>query len=159
MHGPSCILRYQRSSRVCIKKAPSWCVVLSFELSDIFWIATTSFEFDWIWWHIQVIFTNESNIERWKNKRQAAVDSKIGRLENFIKLVKVPIQVVYMLTVKPESLAKVCLFITKHTHMSYDIMNTTVPSEGEILFFFLLYSSIDRNDCDPKWHLIVIIKV
>ncbi|XP_073143090.1 polynucleotide 3'-phosphatase ZDP [Henckelia pumila] len=40
-----------------------------------------------------VIFTNESNIERWKNKRQAAVDSKLGRLENFIKLVKVPIQV------------------------------------------------------------------
>ncbi|GFP79603.1 polynucleotide 3'-phosphatase zdp, partial [Phtheirospermum japonicum] len=40
-----------------------------------------------------VIFTNESNIERWKNKRQAAVDSKIGRLENFIKLVKVPVQV------------------------------------------------------------------
>ncbi|XP_022877374.1 polynucleotide 3'-phosphatase ZDP isoform X2 [Olea europaea var. sylvestris] len=41
----------------------------------------------------RVIFTNESNIERWKNKRQAAVDSKIGRLENFIKLVEVPIQV------------------------------------------------------------------
>ncbi|XP_073271645.1 polynucleotide 3'-phosphatase ZDP-like isoform X2 [Primulina huaijiensis] len=40
-----------------------------------------------------VIFTNESNIERWKNKRQVAVDSKLGRLENFIKLVKVPIQV------------------------------------------------------------------
>ncbi|XP_031121019.1 polynucleotide 3'-phosphatase ZDP isoform X1 [Ipomoea triloba] len=40
-----------------------------------------------------VIFTNESNIERWKNKRQTAVDSKIGRLEGFIKLVKVPIQV------------------------------------------------------------------
>ncbi|KAL8545027.1 hypothetical protein ACS0TY_005290 [Phlomoides rotata] len=40
-----------------------------------------------------VIFTNESNIECWKNKRQAAIDSKIGRLENFIKLVKVPIQV------------------------------------------------------------------
>ncbi|KAF3434313.1 hypothetical protein FNV43_RR25416 [Rhamnella rubrinervis] len=40
-----------------------------------------------------VIFTNESNIERWKNKRQAAVDSKIGRLNNFIKKVKVPIQV------------------------------------------------------------------
>lgn len=40
-----------------------------------------------------VIFSNESNIERWKNKRQAAVDSKLGRLENFIKLVKVPIQV------------------------------------------------------------------
>ncbi|GLT48623.1 hypothetical protein SLA2020_222380 [Shorea laevis] len=40
-----------------------------------------------------VIFTNESNIERWKNKRQVAVDSKIGRLNNFIKQVKVPIQV------------------------------------------------------------------
>ncbi|CAL0303733.1 unnamed protein product [Lupinus luteus] len=40
-----------------------------------------------------VIFTNESNIERWKNKRQAAVDSKIGRLNNFIERVKVPIQV------------------------------------------------------------------
>ncbi|XP_062169290.1 polynucleotide 3'-phosphatase ZDP isoform X2 [Alnus glutinosa] len=36
-----------------------------------------------------VIFTNESNIERWKNKRQVAVDSKIGRLNNFIKQVKV----------------------------------------------------------------------
>lgn len=40
-----------------------------------------------------VIFTNESNIERWKNKRQVAVDSKIGRLNNFIEQVKVPIQV------------------------------------------------------------------
>ncbi|XP_042479884.1 polynucleotide 3'-phosphatase ZDP isoform X2 [Macadamia integrifolia] len=40
-----------------------------------------------------VIFTNESNIERWKNKRQVAVDSKLGRLHNFIELVKVPIQV------------------------------------------------------------------
>ncbi|ONK68919.1 uncharacterized protein A4U43_C05F17400 [Asparagus officinalis] len=40
-----------------------------------------------------VIFTNESNIERWKNKRQQAVDSKIGRLDNFIGRVKVPIQV------------------------------------------------------------------
>ncbi|KAJ0618060.1 putative phosphoric monoester hydrolase [Helianthus annuus] len=40
-----------------------------------------------------VIFTNESNIERWKNKRQVAVDSKIGRLDAFIKLVNVPIQV------------------------------------------------------------------
>ncbi|XP_072967670.1 polynucleotide 3'-phosphatase ZDP isoform X1 [Typha angustifolia] len=40
-----------------------------------------------------VIFTNESNIERWKNKRQQAVDSKIGRLDNFINCVKVPIQV------------------------------------------------------------------
>ncbi|PKA64672.1 Polynucleotide 3'-phosphatase ZDP [Apostasia shenzhenica] len=40
-----------------------------------------------------VIFTNESNIERWKNKRQQAIDSKIGRLANFVKLVKVPIQV------------------------------------------------------------------
>ncbi|KAK9147352.1 hypothetical protein Scep_006109 [Stephania cephalantha] len=40
-----------------------------------------------------VIFTNESNIERWKNKRQVAVDSKVGRLNNFIKHVNVPIQV------------------------------------------------------------------
>ncbi|CAK7327647.1 unnamed protein product [Dovyalis caffra] len=40
-----------------------------------------------------VIFTNESNIDRWKNKRQVAVDSKIGRLNNFIERVKVPIQV------------------------------------------------------------------
>ncbi|KAF2287314.1 hypothetical protein GH714_039608 [Hevea brasiliensis] len=41
-----------------------------------------------------VIFTNESNIDRWKNKRQIAVDSKVGRLNNFIEHVKVPIQVV-----------------------------------------------------------------
>ncbi|WJX44404.1 hypothetical protein P8452_31384 [Trifolium repens] len=40
-----------------------------------------------------VIFTNESNIERWKNTRQKAVDSKIGRLNQFIEKVKVPIQV------------------------------------------------------------------
>ncbi|KAK7342743.1 hypothetical protein VNO80_25699 [Phaseolus coccineus] len=40
-----------------------------------------------------VIFTNESNIERWKNKRQVAVDSKVGRLNNFIEKVKVPVQV------------------------------------------------------------------
>ncbi|KAJ7981828.1 polynucleotide 3'-phosphatase ZDP [Quillaja saponaria] len=40
-----------------------------------------------------VIFTNESNIERWNKKRQLAVDSKIGRLINFINEVKVPIQV------------------------------------------------------------------
>ncbi|CAN6893245.1 unnamed protein product [Brassica oleracea] len=40
-----------------------------------------------------VIFTNESNIDRWKNKRQAAVDSKIGRLNSFITRVEVPIQV------------------------------------------------------------------
>ncbi|TXG66726.1 hypothetical protein EZV62_008001 [Acer yangbiense] len=41
-----------------------------------------------------VIFTNESNIDRWIKQRQKAVDSKIGRLSNFIKRVKVPIQVV-----------------------------------------------------------------
>ncbi|CAA6665933.1 unnamed protein product [Spirodela intermedia] len=41
----------------------------------------------------EVIFTNESNIERWKNKRQLAVDSKIGRLENFMKRVEVPMQI------------------------------------------------------------------
>ncbi|KAL9248587.1 Polynucleotide 3'-phosphatase ZDP-like protein [Drosera capensis] len=39
-----------------------------------------------------VIFTNESNIERWKNKRQVAVYSKLGRLDKFIKCVKAPIQ-------------------------------------------------------------------
>jgi len=40
-----------------------------------------------------VIFTNESNIDCWKNKRQEAVDSKVGRLDNFIECVKVPMQV------------------------------------------------------------------
>lgn len=40
-----------------------------------------------------VIFTNESNIDRWKNSRQKAVDSKIGRLKGFMKLVNVPMQV------------------------------------------------------------------
>ncbi|XP_022976527.1 polynucleotide 3'-phosphatase ZDP isoform X2 [Cucurbita maxima] len=40
-----------------------------------------------------VIFTNESNIERWKNKRQVAVDSKLGRLDSFISRVNVPVQV------------------------------------------------------------------
>lgn len=40
-----------------------------------------------------VIFTNESNIDRWKNSRQKAIDSKLGRLEGFIKRVKVPMQV------------------------------------------------------------------
>ncbi|KAH7682410.1 bifunctional polynucleotide phosphatase/kinase protein [Dioscorea alata] len=40
-----------------------------------------------------VIFTNEANIERWKNKRQVAVNFKIRMLENFMKLVKLPIQV------------------------------------------------------------------
>lgn len=40
-----------------------------------------------------VIFTNEANIERWKSKRQQAVDSKIGRLNGFLKCVKVPMQV------------------------------------------------------------------
>uniref|UniRef100_A0A0E0JIE2 PARP-type domain-containing protein n=1 Tax=Oryza punctata TaxID=4537 RepID=A0A0E0JIE2_ORYPU len=34
-----------------------------------------------------VIFTNESNIERWNKKRQQAVDSKIGRLNKFIERV------------------------------------------------------------------------
>lgn len=40
-----------------------------------------------------VIFTNESNIDRWKNSRQKAVDSKIGRLTGFMKLIKAPVQV------------------------------------------------------------------
>ncbi|GJS00639.1 polynucleotide 3'-phosphatase ZDP [Tanacetum coccineum] len=42
---------------------------------------------------VKVIYTNESNIERWKNKRPVVVDSKIGRLDNFINLVEVPVQV------------------------------------------------------------------
>ncbi|MCO5558180.1 hypothetical protein L7F22_011759 [Adiantum nelumboides] len=42
---------------------------------------------------VQVIFTNESNIDRWKNNRQKAVDSKIGRLKGFMKLVDAPMQV------------------------------------------------------------------
>ncbi|XP_074319293.1 polynucleotide 3'-phosphatase ZDP [Silene latifolia] len=40
-----------------------------------------------------VVFTNESNIDRWTKKRQKAVDSKVGRLNNFIKKVNVPMQV------------------------------------------------------------------
>lgn len=39
-----------------------------------------------------VIFSNESNIERWTKSRQKAVDSKLGRLEAFLKVVKVPMQ-------------------------------------------------------------------
>ncbi|XVE53127.1 hypothetical protein DITRI_Ditri02bG0179400 [Diplodiscus trichospermus] len=40
----------------------------------------------------QVIFMNESNIDRRKNKRKVAVDSKVGCLKNFIKHVKFPMQ-------------------------------------------------------------------
>nr|GEW67720.1 polynucleotide 3'-phosphatase ZDP [Tanacetum cinerariifolium] len=36
-----------------------------------------------------IIFTNKSNIERWMNKRQIAVDSKTGRLDSFMMLVEV----------------------------------------------------------------------
>ncbi|CAM6038134.1 unnamed protein product [Sphagnum compactum] len=39
-----------------------------------------------------VIFSNESNIDRWKNSRQKAVDSKLGRVEGFLELLKVPVQ-------------------------------------------------------------------
>ncbi|XP_002971818.2 polynucleotide 3'-phosphatase ZDP [Selaginella moellendorffii] len=41
-----------------------------------------------------VVFTNESNIDRWTKSRQKAIDSKLGRLNAFMDLVKVPIQVV-----------------------------------------------------------------
>ncbi|KAI3788245.1 hypothetical protein L2E82_01005 [Cichorium intybus] len=41
---------------------------------------------------INVIFTNEANIECWKNKRQVAVNSKIRRLNSFIKFVSVSFQ-------------------------------------------------------------------
>ncbi|GBG66636.1 hypothetical protein CBR_g66772 [Chara braunii] len=40
-----------------------------------------------------VIFTNESNIDRWVNSRQKAIDSKIGRVKGLAEKVKVPIQV------------------------------------------------------------------
>nr|XP_024377413.1 polynucleotide 3'-phosphatase ZDP-like isoform X2 [Physcomitrium patens] len=40
-----------------------------------------------------VVFTNESNIERWTKSRQKAVDSKVGRLEAFINVVEVPMHV------------------------------------------------------------------
>ena len=43
----------------------------------------------------QVVFTNESNIDRWKNSRQKAIDSKIGRLEGFMNVVNVPMQVLF----------------------------------------------------------------
>uniref|UniRef100_A0A7I4FRT4 PARP-type domain-containing protein n=1 Tax=Physcomitrium patens TaxID=3218 RepID=A0A7I4FRT4_PHYPA len=41
----------------------------------------------------EVVFTNESNIERWTKSRQKAVDSKVGRLEAFINVVEVPMHV------------------------------------------------------------------
>lgn len=40
-----------------------------------------------------VIFTNESNIDRFVNQRQKAVDSKVGRLEGLQAAVAAPIQV------------------------------------------------------------------
>ncbi|KAL3681272.1 hypothetical protein R1sor_024228 [Riccia sorocarpa] len=40
-----------------------------------------------------VIFSNEANIDRWSNKRQAAIDSKLGRLKGLMELAKVPMQV------------------------------------------------------------------
>eukprot|EP00898_Chlorokybus_atmophyticus_P006386 jgi/Chlat1/6749/Chrsp50S00502 len=39
-----------------------------------------------------VIFSNEANIDRWKNSRQKAVDSKVGRLQNFMNSIDVPMQ-------------------------------------------------------------------
>lgn len=66
-------------------------------------ICCSSLGIDW-GFSFQVIFTNESNIERWKNKRQLAVDSKIGRLENFMKRVQVPIQVI----VEPKQCGSFC---------------------------------------------------
>ncbi|GAQ80446.1 hypothetical protein KFL_000540220 [Klebsormidium nitens] len=40
-----------------------------------------------------VLFTNESNIDRWVNSRQKAIDSKIGRLEGLHKKCGVPMLV------------------------------------------------------------------
>lgn len=42
----------------------------------------------------QVVFTNEANITIYKNARQKAVDSKIGRLEAFREKVQLPVQVI-----------------------------------------------------------------
>lgn len=41
----------------------------------------------------QVLFTNESNIDRWVNSRQKAIDSKIGRLEGLHSKCGVPMLV------------------------------------------------------------------
>jgi hypothetical protein len=41
----------------------------------------------------RAIFTIESSIESWKNKRQLAINSKDGHLDNFIEYGKVPIHV------------------------------------------------------------------
>ncbi|KAI3948061.1 hypothetical protein MKX01_014660, partial [Papaver californicum] len=60
-----------------------------------------------------VIFTNESNIGCWKNERQAAIDSKIGWLKNFIDRVKVPIQVFIACGVESGGNGK-DLFCTQH---------------------------------------------
>lgn len=65
-----------------------------------------------------MIFTNESNIERWKNKRQVAVDSKLGRLNGFIKLVNVPIQVIQF---------------DKHSVSIHDVANDLVKLSNDII--------------------------
>lgn len=41
----------------------------------------------------QVVFTNESNIDRFTKARAKAIDSKLGRLKAFMQAVKVPMQV------------------------------------------------------------------
>ena len=46
-----------------------------------------------VWVDGQVVFTNESNIDRFHNARQKAVDSKIGRLAGLAAAVGIPIQV------------------------------------------------------------------
>lgn len=92
MHGHLCILQFLRKCKVCIVKAISWYLYFHFEFSLSHVTQFVCIEMLILNVH-QVIFTNESNIDRWKNKRQDAVDSKIGRLNSFIKRVGVPIQV------------------------------------------------------------------
>ncbi|KAL6566373.1 hypothetical protein OROGR_001988 [Orobanche gracilis] len=108
-----------------------------------------------------VIFTNESNIERWKNKRQAAVDSKIGRLENFIKLVKVPVQVFIacgLSSVQPED-----PFRKPRTGM-WKIMekefNSGLPVDMDLSFYVgdAAGRSDDHGDADKKFAQAVGLK-
>lgn len=70
-------------------------IVFSVMKGCLWYVATHSFLFPRLVSYIlsQVIFSNESNIERWTKSRQKAVDSKLGRVEAFIKVVKVPMQV------------------------------------------------------------------
>lgn len=93
------IIQFLTSCKACTMMATSWLVAFLFwfhHCTLLLYLCTYTHSMliqNHVVWCWQVIFTNESNIERWKNKRQQAVDSKVGRLDNFIECVKVPIQV------------------------------------------------------------------